>query len=134
MSKIDYNGYTAQPLQLITSLHNHYTNHCLITIVNKHFKVIQKIFGDNEIPLCNLWNGNEISIQIGGGHKNKNELFLFSSANTSTYKLNSEDLKLVMIIKTICTDGTASIHPCFIFSGTQQCKEWYNAPNSDSIL
>ncbi|KAF8833654.1 hypothetical protein BDN67DRAFT_874033, partial [Paxillus ammoniavirescens] len=99
-----------------------------------HFKSIQHLFDDGEIPLCNLFNSDEISIQLGGGQKSNGELFLFSSIDKSKYKLNSDELELVTILETVCANGTTTVKPCFIFAGTHHCEDWYTAPDSDGVL
>ncbi|KAG1825397.1 hypothetical protein EV424DRAFT_1284807, partial [Suillus variegatus] len=48
------------------------------TIVNKHFENIQHIFNNNDIPFCNVFNFDEIGIQLGGGHKTNGKLFFFA--------------------------------------------------------
>ncbi|KAF8836036.1 hypothetical protein BDN67DRAFT_873980, partial [Paxillus ammoniavirescens] len=48
------------------------------------------------------------------------------------YKLKSDDLELVTVLETICADGTATVLPCFVFSGTNHSAEWYEL--DDGIL
>ncbi|KAG2089137.1 uncharacterized protein F5147DRAFT_658493 [Suillus discolor] len=71
-------------------------------------------------------------IQLGGGRKTNGELFFFAQGDKSKYKHKSDDLELVTILETVCTNGTATVKPCFIFSGTYHSSEWYDAP--DGVL
>ncbi|KIK73124.1 hypothetical protein PAXRUDRAFT_179208, partial [Paxillus rubicundulus Ve08.2h10] len=86
------------------------------------------------IPLCNLFNSDEIGIQLGVSQTSNGEFFLFSSIDKSKYKLNCDKLELVTILKIVCTDGTTTVKPCFLFSGMHHCKDWYTAPDSDDLL
>jgi hypothetical protein len=49
------------------------------TIVNKHFKRLQNVFDGNSIPLQNLFNSDEIGIQLGSGQKGTGELYFYAT-------------------------------------------------------
>lgn len=102
------------------------------TNVNDHFEQVQKIFDGKDIPICNIQNFDEIGIQVGGGRKSNGELYLYSQIDTSKYRLKSDNLELVTVLETICADGTATVPPCFVFSGTNHSAEWYQV--DDKIL
>jgi hypothetical protein len=51
------------------------------TTVNKHFEQLQKLFDNEDIPLENLHNFDEIGIQLGGGRKSSGEHFFFGAAD-----------------------------------------------------
>lgn len=97
------------------------------TTVNQHFNHLQNVFNSEGIPLCNLHNFDEIGCQIGGGRKDTGELYLFATCDQSRYKIKSDDLELVTILETVCTNGTSTIKPCFIFFGVQHMEDWYEA-------
>src|SRR5204862_1547002 len=61
------------------------------TNVNKHFKLLQDLFDDEDILLSNVFNFDEIGIQLGGGRHNSGELFLFRSEDKSQYKVKSDE-------------------------------------------
>ena len=46
------------------------------------------------------------------------------------YKLQSDELQLITIINSICTDGTANIGPSFMFPGSTKHKEWFEEPGA----
>ncbi|KAF7334020.1 Tigger transposable element-derived protein 2 [Mycena venus] len=69
--------------------------------VQKHFALLQDTLdnGRNPIPASNIYNFDEIGIQI-------------APAN-------------ITILETICFDGTANVPPCFVFQGVNMCPEWF---------
>ncbi|KAK7448096.1 hypothetical protein VKT23_013854 [Stygiomarasmius scandens] len=74
---------------------------------------------------CNLYNVDEIGVQLGGGRNGaSNELFFYSERDQNRYKLKSDDLELITVLETACADGTAPIKPCFVFKGKLFCQEW----------
>ncbi|KAH7927231.1 hypothetical protein BV22DRAFT_983905, partial [Leucogyrophana mollusca] len=97
-----------------------------------HFKKLQEVFNKDDILLQNILNYNVIGIQLGGGCKSTGEQFFFAHLDKSRYKLKSDDLELVTVIKSVCADGTAPIKPCFVFSSVHHAAQWYNSP--DGIL
>ncbi|KAA1476985.1 hypothetical protein DENSPDRAFT_785857, partial [Dentipellis sp. KUC8613] len=83
------------------------------------------VFG-GKIPPRNLYNFDEIGIQLGGGRTNNGRVHLFHVKDKARYRVNSDDLELVTVLETVCADGTAPVKPCFVFSGKgNQCAEWY---------
>lgn len=94
-------------------------------VVNDHFEKLQRIIGEHTIPACNFWNADEIGIQLAGGRKGSPEMYLYAHSDTSQYKIQGDDLELISVIEVICADGTATVLPCFIFSGVKFCEEWF---------
>lgn len=66
-----------------------------------------------------MFNFDEIGVQLGGDRKGTGELYFFGAADKSWYKIKSEDLELVTILKTICADSSTTVWPCIIFL---ECK------------
>jgi hypothetical protein len=95
------------------------------TTVNKHFEQLQNLFDGENIPLQNVYNFDEIGIQLGGGRKGSGEQFFFGAADRSKHKITSDDLELVTILETVCADGSSSVKPCFAFAGVKMCEEWF---------
>ncbi|KAJ6552307.1 hypothetical protein DFH09DRAFT_832464, partial [Mycena vulgaris] len=87
--------------------------------VQRHFELLQEVLDNNgnPIPDCNVYNFDEIGIQMGGGRKGTGEQFFYGAADRSKYKIKSDDLELITVIETICSNGTALVPPCFVFSG-----------------
>ncbi|KAJ7695471.1 hypothetical protein B0H17DRAFT_850565, partial [Mycena rosella] len=87
--------------------------------VQKHFELFQDTPDNagNPISASNIYNFDEIGIQIGGGRKGSSEQLLYDHSDRSQYKISSEDLKLVTILETICLDSAAPVPPCFVFKG-----------------
>ncbi|KAJ7784976.1 hypothetical protein DFH07DRAFT_726634, partial [Mycena maculata] len=73
----------------------------------------------------NIYNMDEVGIQLRGGRKGLCKLYFFSSAVKSRYKLKSNDLKLTTILEVVCLDGTVTIAPSFVFAGSQMCPRWF---------
>ncbi|KAJ7026495.1 hypothetical protein C8F04DRAFT_966364, partial [Mycena alexandri] len=95
------------------------------TTVQKHFALLQDTLDNdgNPIPASNIYNFDEIGIQIGGGRKGSGEQFFYGTNDLSKYKISSEDLELVTILETVCLDGAAPVPPCFVFQGVNMCPE-----------
>ncbi|GBE87152.1 hypothetical protein SCP_1003990 [Sparassis crispa] len=94
------------------------------TTVNHHFEELQKTIDLYDIPPCNMFNFDEIGIQLGGGRKGSREQFFFASEDQSHYKLKSDDLELVTVLETVCADGSSTVKPGFVFAGVKMCEEW----------
>ncbi|KAI0344631.1 hypothetical protein BDW22DRAFT_1406244 [Trametopsis cervina] len=90
-----------------------------------HFKKLQAIFREREIPWENLHNADEIGMQLGGGRKGSGELYFFAAADRSRYLQQSDSLELITILESICGDGSASVKPCFVFAGVRMYEEWF---------
>jgi hypothetical protein len=80
------------------------------------------------IPWENVYNMDEKGIQLGGGRKGTGLKFFFAKSDMSQYKLKSDDLQLVTVIKVVCADGTSTIKPGFVFPGSTKCPEWFCEP------
>ena len=95
--------------------------------VNRYFDDLQAVFTKKgqEIPWRNLYNFDEIGLQLCGMRKGDNRVFFFAAEDRSRYKLKSGKLELVTILETVCGDGTAPIKPCFVFAGSTGCEEWF---------
>jgi hypothetical protein len=102
------------------------------TTVDAHFKMLQTLIDKKQIPLSNVFNFDEIGIQLGGGRKGSGELYFFAIRDHNRYKLKSDDLELVTVLETICADGSAEVKPCFVFAGIRFCPEWF--VDEDDIL
>jgi hypothetical protein len=74
--------------------------------------------------VSNIYNFDEIGIQIGGGRKGSGEQFNDHN-DRLRYQISSEDLKLVTILESLCYNSTANIPPCFVFQGVNMCPEWF---------
>jgi len=59
------------------------------------------------------WNMDEKGIQLGGGHKNNGQKFIFARHHKNHYRIQSDNLELVTIIECISTSG-AIMPPAFI--------------------
>ncbi len=91
--------------------------------VKAHFDLLQDTINLNDMPTCNIFNMDEIGIQIGSGRKRLGELFFYGVGDQSQYQLKSTDLELVTILEMTCMDGSAPVKPCFVFQGKLFCKE-----------
>jgi hypothetical protein len=100
------------------------------TTVNQYFERFQNLLDSHGgIPASNIYNFDEIGIQMGGGRKSSGELYFFSARDKTTYKIRSENLQLVTILETICRDGTAPVKPCLVFPGVKMFPEWFQVDN-----
>lgn len=102
------------------------------TNVNTYFEQLQAVLDEKEIPWENVYNMDEIGMQLGGGRKGTGEAYFYSAADKNRYAQKSDDLELITVIETICGDGSAPVKPCFAFAGQNMCAEWFDA--SDGIL
>ncbi|KAJ7789603.1 hypothetical protein B0H14DRAFT_3891775 [Mycena olivaceomarginata] len=75
--------------------------------IQKHFALLQDTLdnGGNPIPASNIYNFDQIGIQIGGGRKSSGKKFFYDHNDRSRYQISSEDLELVTILETLCFDG-----------------------------
>ncbi|KAA1478456.1 hypothetical protein DENSPDRAFT_788130, partial [Dentipellis sp. KUC8613] len=81
---------------------------------------------DGRIPPRNVFNFDELGIQLGGGRTNNGRAHIYHVKDKSKYRIVSDDLELVTVLETVCADGTAPVKPCIVFAGKgQQCEEWY---------
>ncbi|KAJ7623778.1 hypothetical protein FB45DRAFT_1006077 [Roridomyces roridus] len=92
--------------------------------VKVHFELLSKelIHEGRPVPLRNIYNMDEIGIQRGGGRKNSNELFFYSSSDNTRYKIKSDNLELITILECVCADGTAPVAG----AGTLFCEAWFD--------
>ena len=81
----------------------------------KHYFQLQKDLEDKYggIPPEHQWNMDEKGIQLGGGHKNNGQKFIFARHHKNCYHIWSDNLELVTIIECISTSG-AIMPPAFI--------------------
>ncbi|EIW78068.1 hypothetical protein CONPUDRAFT_61509, partial [Coniophora puteana RWD-64-598 SS2] len=89
-----------------------------------HFDELDGIFAEG-VPTRNVFNLDELGIQLGGGRKGNRSIYFFGVKDTSKYRAQGSNLELVTVLETICADGTAPIKPCFVFQGPGHCPEWY---------
>ncbi|KAF8816005.1 DDE-domain-containing protein [Phlegmacium glaucopus] len=87
------------------------------TTVHVHFVLVKETIEKNNIPWRNVWGEDE--------KEHTHTKYFFAANDKMKYKLQSDDLQLVTVIKTICTDGTAEIGPGFVFPGTKKHYEWF---------
>lgn len=99
-------------------------------VVNDHFKKLQKVLTENEIPWENVYNMDEKGIQLGGGRKGTGCKYFYGREDRAQYNLRSADLELVTVIESCCADGTA-FKPAFVFSGKSVDEE--NVEADDDI-
>jgi hypothetical protein len=100
--------------------------------VHRHFKLLNKVLKDKDIPWENVYNMDEKGIQLGGGQKNTQERYFFSREDKMMYRQKSDSLELVTVIDCVCADSTAEIPPCFVFKGVGKFPEWMEV--NDDIL
>ncbi|KAK0481103.1 DDE superfamily endonuclease-domain-containing protein, partial [Armillaria luteobubalina] len=91
--------------------------------VQSHFALLKEHMETHNIPWENVYNMDEKGIQLGGGRRGSQQKFFFSRADTSKYKLKSDDLQLVTIIEAVCADGSSDIPPGFVFAGSTKFPE-----------
>ena len=70
------------------------------TTVHVHFKLVQEMIEENNIPWRNVYNMDEKGIQIGGGRKGTRTNYFFADNDKMKYKLQSDELQLIMVIET----------------------------------
>ncbi|THU84575.1 hypothetical protein K435DRAFT_687196, partial [Dendrothele bispora CBS 962.96] len=102
------------------------------TTVNHHFNLLEKLLEERGIPWENVYNMDEKGIQLGGGRKGSQEKYFFARDDKIMYRLQSDELQLVTVLDVVCADGSADVKPCFVFSGTTKCREWFEV--DDDIL
>lgn len=56
-------------------------------VVNDHFKKLQKILTENEIPWENVYNMDEKGIQLGGGRKETGCKYFYGCKDQAQYNL-----------------------------------------------
>ena len=95
------------------------------TTVHTYFTLVKATIDKHKIPWQNVYNMDEKGIQMGGGRKGTRTKYFFSCDDKMKYKLQSDNLQLVMIIEAICADGTAEIGPRFVFPGATKFSEWF---------
>ncbi|THH16023.1 hypothetical protein EUX98_g9369 [Antrodiella citrinella] len=94
--------------------------------VQHHFELLQREIDEKNIPIQNLYNFDEIGIQLGGGRTSSGELHFFDTHDkTPRYKVNSNSLELVTILESVCTDGSAPIGPAIVLLGVKMHEEWF---------
>jgi hypothetical protein len=99
------------------------------TEVQKHFDLLKDTLKANNIPWRNVYNMDEKGIQMGGGRKGARTKYFFVKEDQMQYKMQSDDLQLVIVIDCVCADGTATIGPGFVFPGVTKHAEWFAEPN-----
>lgn len=72
-----------------------------------------------------LGRGSGLDPKRAKAFKTFQQKFFFSRADTSKYKLKSDDLQLVTIIEAVCADGSSDIPPGFVFAGSTKFPEWF---------
>ena len=80
------------------------------------------------IPWENVYNIDEKGIQLGRGWKATRVKSFFMKTDMLQYKLKSDNLQLVTVIKVVCSNGTSMIKPGFVFPGSTKCLEWFCEP------
>ncbi|KIO11372.1 hypothetical protein M404DRAFT_127756 [Pisolithus tinctorius Marx 270] len=96
------------------------------TVVDNHFKLLQQVIKEKEIPWENIYNMDEKGCQWGGGQKSSPEKYFIPCGWFLKYKIHSGKLELVTIIECVSADSS-SIAPGFVFSGKSYHKKWFKA-------
>jgi len=96
------------------------------TVVEHHFKLLQQVVEEKEIPWENIYNMDEKGCQRGGGRKSSPEKYFVPHGRFTKYKTQSSNLELVTIIECVSADGS-NIAPGFVFSGKSYHKKWFKA-------
>ena len=85
------------------------------TTVKHHFETLQDILDNNgkPIPASNLYNFDEVGIQLGGGRKGSPEKFFYGTTDSSKYRVKSDDLQLITVLETSCLEAKNNTPPAF---------------------
>ncbi|KAF6763327.1 hypothetical protein DFP72DRAFT_743852, partial [Ephemerocybe angulata] len=84
--------------------------------VQEHFKILESVLTEMEIPWENVWNMDEKGCQRGGGRKGTGEKFFIPRTQRPAYRQASGNLELVTIVECVNAEGD-SIMPGIIFPG-----------------
>ncbi|KAI0026833.1 hypothetical protein K488DRAFT_75042 [Vararia minispora EC-137] len=68
------------------------------------------------IPARNVYNFDELGIQLCGGQMNSGRKYIFSVKDKSKHHISNDNLKLIIVLKTVCLNGLTPIKPLFVFS------------------
>lgn len=80
------------------------------------------------VKLENMYNGDEIGMQQGGGRKSLPTHFAFDVDDEACVRLRSDNLELVTVIDVVCADGTKLV-PGFIMPGSVYFElDWFILP------
>lgn len=93
-------------------------------VVNRHFDLLTQIISRFDIPVENIYNMDEKGCQRGGGHQYSGLKYFVHRTRRPKYRSRSGNLELVMIIESVCANGTYLL-PGFVFSGKEFSREWF---------
>lgn len=94
------------------------------TVVEDHFKQLEAIINEFNIPWSQIYNMDEKGIQRGGGRRLQNIKYFVPRGQRTNYKLRSANLELVTIIECVSADG-GNILPGFVFAGKEFLRDWF---------
>lgn len=94
------------------------------TVVEDHFKHLEAIINEFNIPWSQIYNMDEKGIQRGGGQRLQNIKYFVPRGQRTNYKLRSANLELVTIIECVSADG-GNILPGFVFAGKEFLRDWF---------
>ncbi|THH14570.1 hypothetical protein EUX98_g9594 [Antrodiella citrinella] len=103
--------------------------------VQHHFNLLQREINEKDIPIQNIYNFDEIGIQLGGGRTISGELHFFDThGKAPRYKVNSDSLELVTILESVCADGSAPIGPAIVLPGVKMHEEWFTDDDREYLV
>ncbi|KAF8980264.1 hypothetical protein BDQ17DRAFT_1337831 [Cyathus striatus] len=86
------------------------------TVVSDFFNKLNSIYEQyGDISLEQIYNMDEKGIQLGGGRKNDPRKYMYFRDQRNRYKISSDNLELVTIVKCVSAAGT-SVPPSFMLS------------------
>ncbi len=92
--------------------------------VHEHFKMFTELLDKHNIPWRNIYNMDEKGIR----RKGRCTKFFYGADDKMKYRIQSDDLQLVTVLDSVCTDGTSEIGPGFVFLGSTMHQQWFNKP------
>lgn len=92
-------------------------------VAQDNLKKLQDIIEEGNIAPKNIYNMDEKPLTLGGGRKRSGKKHAFAVEQKSTYRIQSDNLKMATVIETICADGTAPIPPGFVLP-TGSAGDW----------
>ena len=101
------------------------------TTVDRFFLKLAAFLTENNIPPEHIWNMDEKGLQLNGGRKGDRTKYLIERKTSMNYKAQSDDIRMVMVIECVSTEGVR-VPPAFIFKGARVQKRWFPQSNEDT--